>query len=417
MSARNWRGALIAGLSFAAIATPVVAQERGLLTLEDALSRAGVANSAPGADNNPRLVGPRADTEAARALIDQARLRPNPEVSFEAENIAGSGAFSGLRATEYTLSVGQQLELGGKRGARIRSAEAEARVTALQGELSSSELALSVRERFVGAAAAAARLELAQDIVGRNRELARIAGVLVEVGREPPLRALRADAALAEAIAALEAAQAGDFAARSALAALWGESTQPPVVQPAFPRIEPPAALMAANESLRLQIARAEREAADAAIDRERSLAVPDPVISAGVRRFEESKDNAFLVGVTIPLPFANRNQGNIAAAQSRLRAATAREAIVRTDFELAITQTRSRYLSAETRAQTLAEASLPQAEEALRLVRIGYRNGKFPLIEVLAAAEARDGIREALIQAREDRGQLAAQLIWLATQ
>ena len=417
MFAIIWRGALLSGFGLALFTEPLGAQDRSVLSLEDALSRAGVAESAADTVTNPRLVGPRADTEAARALIDQARFRPNPEVSLEVENIAGSGAFSGLKATEYTLSVGQRLELGGKRGSRIRSAEAEARVTALQGDLSAAELAMSVRERYVGAIAAGARLELARDIVERNRELARIAGVLVEVGREPPLRALRADAALAEALAALEAAQTGDFAARSALAALWGESTQPPVVQPAFPRIEPPAALMAANESLRLQIARAEREAADAAIDRERSLAVPDPVISAGVRRFEESKDNAFLVGVTIPLPFANRNQGNIAAAQSRLRAATAREAIVRTDFELAITQTRSRYLAAETRAQTLAEASLPQAEEALRLVRIGYRNGKFPLIEVLAAAEARDEIREALIQAREDRGQLAAQLIWLATQ
>lgn len=417
MFAIIWRGALLSGFGLALFTEPLGAQDRSVLSLEDALSRAGVAESAADTVTNPRLVGPRADTEAARALIDQARFRPNPEVSLEVENIAGSGAFSGFRATEYTLSVGQRLELGGKRGSRIRSAEAEARVTALQGDLSAAELAMSVRERYVGAIAAGARLELARDIVERNRELARIAGVLVELGREPPLRALRADAALAEALAALEAAQTGDFAARSALAALWGESTQPPVVQPAFPRIEPPAALMAANESLRLQIARAEREAADAAIDRERSLAVPDPVISAGVRRFEESKDNAFLVGVTIPLPFANRNQGNIAAAQSRLRAATAREAIVRTDFELAITQTRSRYLAAETRAQTLAEASLPQAEEALRLVRIGYRNGKFPLIEVLAAAEARDEIREALIQAREDRGQLAAQLIWLATQ
>tara|TARA_R110002033_G_scaffold2011_5_gene14665 strand:- start:110 stop:1363 length:1254 start_codon:yes stop_codon:yes gene_type:complete len=417
MFAIIWRGALLSGLGLALFTEPLGAQDRTVLSLEDALSRAGVSGSAPGAENNPRLVGPRAETEAARALIDQARLRPNPEVSFEAENIAGTGAFSGLRATEYTLSVGQRLELGGKRGSRIRSAEAEARVTALQGDLSAAGLALSVRERYVGAIAASARLELARDIVERNSELARIARVLVEVGREPPLRALRAQATLAEAQAALEAAQVGDLAARSALAALWGESAQLPVVQPVFPKIEPPAALLARDTSLRLQIAQAEREAADAAIDRERSLAVPDPVISAGVRRFEESKDNAFLVGVTIPLPFANRNQGNIAAAQSRLRAATAQEAIIRTDFELAITQTRSRYLAAETRAETLSEASLPQAEEALRLVRIGYRNGKFPLIEVLAAAETRDGIREALIQAKEDRDQLAAQLIWLATQ
>src|SRR5690606_23998489 len=225
-----------------------------------------------------------------------------------------------------------------------------------------------------------------------------------------PLRALRAQAALAEAQAELEAAQAGDIVARSALAALWGDDGLLPQVQADFPDIYPPAQLLATDASLRLQVARAEREAAAAAIDRERSLAVPDPVISAGVRRFEESNNNAFLVGVTIPLPFANRNQGNIAAAQSRLQATSAREAIVRTDFELAIAQTRSRYLASETRVKTLSRTSLPQAEEALRLVGIGYRNGKFPLIEVLAAAEARDTIREAAIQAKEDRGRLAAQ-------
>ena len=102
---------------------------------------------------------------------------------------------------------------------------------------------------------------------------------------------------------------------------------------------------------------------------------------------------------------------------QARLRAATAREAIARTDFELEVTQARGQFLAAEARVETLAETSLPQAEEALRLVRIGYRNGRFPLIEVLAAAEARDTIREALIQAQEDRGRLAATLIWLGAQ
>jgi len=417
MFAINWRGALISGLGLALYTTPLAAQDGPVLSLEDALSRAGVADVAPGEETNPRLVGPRAEAEAARALIDQARLRPNPELSFEAENIAGTGAFTGLRSSEYTISIGQQLELGGKRGARIRSAEAEARIAALQGDLSVAGLAWSVRERYVEAVAAAARLDLARDIVERNRELARIAGVLVEVGREPPLRALRAQAALAEAQAELEAAQASDIVARSALAALWSDDGLLPAVQPDFPDIDPPAKLLATDASLRLQIARAERDAAAAAINRERSLAVPDPVISAGVRRFEESNANAFLVGVTIPLPFGNRNQGNIAAAQSRLQAANAREAIVRTDFDLAVAQARSRYLAAETRVETLSRTSLPQAEEALRLVRIGYRNGKFPLIEVLAAAEARDAIREAVIQAKEDRGRLAAQLIWLATQ
>ena len=86
-------------------------------------------------------------------------------------------------------------------------------------------------------------------------------------------------------------------------------------------------------------------------------------------------------------------------------------------DFEQSVTRARAQYLAAEARVETLSRTSLPQAEEALRLVRIGYRNGRFPLIEVLSAAEARDAIREALIAAQQDRGQAAAELIRLAAQ
>ena len=82
-----------------------------MVSLDEALDRSGVTDSSAFADSNPRLIGPRAETEAAQALIGQARLRPNPQVSLEAEDFAGSGAFSGLRATQITLSVGQQLEL------------------------------------------------------------------------------------------------------------------------------------------------------------------------------------------------------------------------------------------------------------------------------------------------------------------
>tara|TARA_B100001146_G_C16126911_1_gene410591 strand:- start:54 stop:1145 length:1092 start_codon:yes stop_codon:yes gene_type:complete len=363
------------------------------------------------------MVGPRAEADAARSLVGQARLRPNPEVSFEVENIAGSGAFSGLRATEYTLAVGQRLELGNKRGARVEAARAQAQLANLRADLSDVELGYLVRERYVAAAAAASRVELARDVVERNEELARIAGLLVEVGREPPLRALRAEAALAEARAELQASQAASLATRTALASLWGVQDVPPVVPADFPDIRPPGAALAAASGLQLRVARAESRAAAADIDRERSLRVPDPVVSAGVRRFEESNDSAFLVGVSIPLPFSNRNQGNIAAAEARLRAANAREAVALADFEQSVTRARAQYLAAEARVETLSRTSLPQAEEALRLVRIGYRNGRFPLIEVLSAAEARDAIREALIAAQQDRGQAASELIRLAAQ
>ncbi len=417
MSAIFWRGALIAGLAFAALTEPAAAQEPPVVSLDEALDLSGVSEGSASTDSNPRLIGPRAETEAAEALIGQARLRPNPEVSFEAENFAGSGAFSGLRATEYTLSVGQRLELGGKRRARIDAAETQADLARLRANLSQAELGYLVRERYITAVAAASRVDLARDIVARDEELARIASVLVEVGREPPLRALRAQAALAEAQAGLEAAQAASLAARTGLAALWSEQTAPPLVPSEFPAIVPPGDVMATSSPLQLEVARATTSAAAAEIARERSLRVPDPTISAGVRRFEETNANAFIVGVSIPLPLGNRNQGNIAAAQANLRAATAHQAVAKADYEQAVTRARSAYLAAEARVETLSTRSLPQAEEALRLVQIGYSNGRFPLIEVLSAADARDAIREELIAAQQDRGEAAAELIKLAAQ
>jgi cobalt-zinc-cadmium efflux system outer membrane protein len=144
---------------------------------------------------------------------------------------------------------------------------------------------------------------------------------------------------------------------------------------------------------------------------------VPDPTVSAGVKRFEESNDNAFVVGVSIPLPLRNRNQGSVAAAQARARAAGAREAVAMADYRQEVAQARADYLSAEAKSTTLEERSLPQAEEALRLAEIGYRNGKFPLLEVLAAADTRDSIRRSIIDAREAQGAAAARLIRLAAQ
>ena len=414
MFAISWRAAPLWGLILALSTGPASAQDPRVVTLDDALELSGVAAEADTAITNPRLVGPRAETDAAVALVDQARLSPNPEISFDVENVAGSGAFSGLQSTEYTLSIGQRLELGGKRSARVDAAEAQAELASLRADLTTVELGQLVRERYLAAVAAAARVELAEDVVARNEELARIAGVLVEVGREPPLRALRADAALAEARAHLVEAEAESLSARTALAALWAGG-EAPLVPAEFPDILPPASLMAgATESLTYRVARAESTAAAAEIERQRSLRIPDPTVSAGVRRFGESGDNAFLVGVSIPLPFRDRNQGNVAAV---LRAANAREAVALADYEQAVATARARYLGAEARVDTLSQTSLPQAEEALRLVSIGYRNGRFPLIEVLAAAEARDTIREALIAAREQRGLAAAELIGLAAQ
>ena len=114
MTALKSRSALLAGLALAMWPASAAPQSGDPLTLPDALQLAGAAgDGAP--SENPRIVGPREEAAVAEALVEQAGLRPNPEVSFEVENIAGTGAFSGLQATEFTLAASLPIERGGKR--------------------------------------------------------------------------------------------------------------------------------------------------------------------------------------------------------------------------------------------------------------------------------------------------------------
>ncbi|WP_040846817.1 TolC family protein, partial [Nitrospirillum viridazoti] len=67
---------------------------------------------------NPRLKAAEARAAAAQGDVMQAGVLPNPQVSLQTENLAGSGPYRGTRAMETTIGLNQLVELGGKRGSR-----------------------------------------------------------------------------------------------------------------------------------------------------------------------------------------------------------------------------------------------------------------------------------------------------------
>jgi cobalt-zinc-cadmium efflux system outer membrane protein len=83
----------------------------------------------------------------------------------------------------------------------------------------------------------------------------------------------------------------------------------------------------------------------------------------------------------------------------------------VNRDYNIA----RSQLLASQARAQTLQGETLPQAEEALRLARLGYRYGKFTLIDVLDAAAARDTAEISLLDAKVARAEAVTTLLRLS--
>src|SRR3546814_4472490 len=126
-------------------------------------------------------------------------FRSNPQLSVELENFGGSGALRGFRTTETTVSVNQQIDLAGHRGARVTLGEARLFAQQLRYAITRADLVADVRRLFAAALAAREELALARDNVERSTELARVARELVDAGREPPLRGLRADAEIGRA--------------------------------------------------------------------------------------------------------------------------------------------------------------------------------------------------------------------------
>lgn len=393
-----FRAALLAGAmvacAHAAHAEPI--------SLTDALAR--------GSESSPRIAQAKAQADAAEARARQAGVSPNPELGLELENFAGTGAFSGLRSTEATLALSQRIELGGKRSARVAIAGAERDFALLNYKAALADLNRDIRLAHADLRADEDRAVLTRDNTAAAEELARTAKVLVEAGRDPPLRQLRAEAALAEA----NAEQARTFAelliARRLLATLIG--SEDAELSAIVNDEAAPANLPGQTPSLNEQLALAQRGAAQARVRLARADAVPDVTASGGVRRFAEGRETALVAGVSITLPIRDRNRGNIEAAQSESLAAESAARLARIDANRERQDARILLGAAEVRYEAVAGLGISQAEEAYRLARIGYNAGRFSLLELLDAQNALTTAKLNLIQARLDRANALAALI-----
>lgn len=401
-------GRMALAWALAAIVPAEAAWAQGALkpiTLAEALELAGASS--------PTLGIADAQVEAARGRQKQAGAGINPELSYSVENFSGNGALRGMNSAESTIGLSQQIELGGKRQARRDTAGREADAVAVRSRITRADLDLAVRNRFAELSAAEERLDLARTSAERANKLASVAQSLVDAGREPPLRLLRAQAQSAEAQAQLNIAFADLGAAQRALAALWGgsldfiDATGPWEFQRENEQLD-----TAPTETLDYRVAEAEHEVAEAALRLQKANAWLDVTVNAGYRRFEATGENAWVAGVSVPIPIQNMNGGAIAAARANDRASELQLNVALIDAVRKLNDARASFDAADARATALETQAIRQAEEALNLAQIGYEAGRFQLIDVLDAEDAFASILNASIEARLARATAAAALI-----
>jgi len=391
-------GALLFAGALAMASGPALAEP---VSLSDALAR--------GQDVSPRIAKAKAELKAAEGRAIQAGVRPNPTLSAEVENFSGTGPYRTFGQAEMTVAVSQPFELGGKRRARKDVAAAERAFAEIAVRKAEADLAYDISVAHAELRAGEDRDELARDILDRAVELVRIAETLVDVGRDPPLTKFRADALLAEARAEKLRADAGLLVARQRLSLLIGSAD--PALSAVVSDMPVPAALPTGVQGLDERLATAERDAAEARVRLAQAEGVPDITASGGLRTFRESRDTAFVVGISVPLPVFNRNGGNIAAARADNDAAEAMLARTRLDTRFSRREAELMLAAASERVAALSGASLFQVSEAARVAGIGYQQGKFTLVELIAAQEALTSANLKLIEAELDRARALAAL------
>uniref|UniRef100_UPI003F491912 TolC family protein n=1 Tax=Cupriavidus taiwanensis TaxID=164546 RepID=UPI003F491912 len=348
----------------------------GPLTLDAALSLAAASNFS--------LSAAAKELDATEGGIMQARTIPNPELATLVEDTRRS-----TRTTTGQVNI--PIELGGKRSARIDAAErtrelAQATLASVRGDIRAQ-----VIESFFSVLIAQERVKLATgsaDIAARG---AQAAARRVAAGKISPVDETKARVEQANAELELAEATASLQSARQALTALWGNAA-PQFAEAqgnldALPSRPGPEALQQQLDSSPLVAAsRAEMDRRQAVINVERSRQYPDLTVSLGAKRDNEANRNMAVIGVAIPLPIFDRNQGNLYQAIRLADKAQDDYLANRINLTRGLLQASNQLSVSRASAQTLKDTVLPAAEQAYNAATIGFDAGKFNYLDVLDA-------------------------------
>jgi len=371
----------------------IAATERQSLTLEQALSLA--------LGYNPELSASRAEIEAREANITQARSFPNPEIEMRTEGIYGDKDRTGFTNAESILSVGQTIELAGKRSKRTNLAALDRDLAKWDSDGKTLDVVLEVTKSFIDVLSEQERVRLQEELVRVAEQSFTTVSARVQAGKVSPIDETRAAAALSLVKIDLERAHRSLDSARNKLSALLGET--PPAFLTAAGALDivspvPEYGILLKRIYGNPDIARwkNESEQRSMALDLEKAKRIPDPVITGGIKRFSENQENTFLAGISFPLPIFNTNKGSILAAQKRLTKAQEEKRAAILKAQTALSDAYLTLSSSFAEAASLKANVIPALQNAHDSIYEGYRFGKFGFIDVL---DAQRGLFEAKVK------------------
>lgn len=386
-------------LSFGALAAE--SEPATPLSLEDALALSMNAH--------PDISVALREREAIQGAQMQAGARPNPSVSALVQDTRSA-------TRETTLQINQEFELGNKRQARIEAAEHFYSKATADLESKKAEIHANVVAAFYEVLAAQERLKLAKSSVEIAGLALDAASKRVIAGKSSPVEQTKSR--IAESAVKIELIQATSQLAssRKRLAALWGNP------QPVFANAQGQLAEIPETADINelsgmlenapaIRAAQIEIAAREAVAEVERSKSIPNVTMTAGVINNQELGHNQALLGLSVPIPLFDRNQGNLQEAISRKYKAQDELAALRSRLAADIASQHERLNAARHAAESIKSEILLGAQSAFDAAGKGFKAGKFGFLDVLDAQRTLFQARSQYVQVLLEAHQAVAEI------
>ena len=349
------------------------------LTLRDAIQQ---AKSSPLARQSQDQI------DAARGAARQAGLGPNPRLYLQLEdNRPWSRDFDIANATEYGY-IGQTFELDQKRAKRKDVAYATLRKTEAERVSLEQQLTGRVAGAYWSTVVGARVEKLLEDDMKVVDEMVSYHQKRVDAGAMAGVDLLRIQLERDRIVIELESARREAALSRIELSRQIGRSLAPQerltdsLDAPLPIQTQAIATILAARADV--EVARQAVIVAEADVRLQKALGVPDLDLFGGYKR--NVGTNTLYGGLQIPLPFRNRNQGEVARAQANARLAKDQlqqlELLVRADVDAA--------QEAYSRQRNIIEKVLPdmraRAQKNLAIMSDAYKTGGVDLLRYIDA-------------------------------
>src|ERR1041385_5413971 len=331
------------------------------------------------------------ELQAARYRLERTRgdpiaapLRPNPSVSFTAENLRITGPLIAGGLYEIGAAYSQPIELGGKRSARIRLADATVSAAEARFADTMRQGIAEVKRLFLQAVLARRSIEVAKENQQTFQNLVQLNLTRFQEGAIPEADLIKVRLERIKFDSAVRQAELSFKQAMIRLAENLEDETitkrdvaaefNMPLLRPDLESLRQTAL----RERPDVQAADGEVQVARERLVLEQARGHADITPFIGYKRL--AADNTIMAGISIPLKTQDKNQAGIARAEADQKAAQASLEVARSAPIAEVDAAYEAFDTAREQVQIFRDELLNQADESRSIALAAYEEGATPL-------------------------------------